>query len=83
MEIKEKILVAIDQDLARIINEIAVDNGLDIEAGILKKIQFDFEEDMVSKKEYLIAKSKELSLVGTVDDYEPGDIWLTLNKSIG
>lgn len=56
--------------------------ALDVEfsADVVEKI-FSDGEDAVSEKRYTLWAVKHQAVTGQVDEYEPGDIWLTVQNS--
>lgn len=50
-------------------------------ADVAEKIFSDCEEDAVSEKRYVLRAAKHQKVFGYVQDYEPGDIWLTVETA--
>ena len=78
--VSETQLVAIDNQLRLIL--FGLECALDVEflVDAAEKIFTDSEEDAVSEKRYTLWTSKHQKVIGYVQDYEPGDIWLIVES---
>ena len=47
---------------------------------VVEKIFADAEQDAVNEKRYTLWAVKHQAVTGQVDEYEPGDIWLTVQN---
>ena len=59
--------------------ECALDAEFSVEA--VEKIFSDSEEDAVSEKRYVLWAAKHQKVSGFVQEYEPGDLWLTVETA--
>lgn len=81
-----KTLVNIDSDLRQIVKAIERYFSITLDKELIERIFKDSEEDQISEKRYLIFKGEQkilagqMTIYGTVDEYEPGTIWLELKN---
>jgi hypothetical protein len=79
-------LLNIDSNLRYIIGEIEQYFSIKLDKDIIAKIFKDAEDDQVTEKEYLIAQAEkkflgtQLTILGTVDEYEPETIWIEIQN---
>ena len=76
--IAETLLVAIDDQLRFVLFGLECVLDAEFNVGIVEKIFSDSKDDQVSAKYYVLWTAKRQSVTARVDEYEPGDIWLTL-----
>jgi len=78
--------VNIDSHLRDIFKEIERYFGITLDKNLIENIFREAEEDQVSEKEYLIFQSakkllrKQLTIRGTVEEYEPDTIWIEIQN---
>lgn len=81
-----KILVNIDSDLRNIVDDIDRYFSITVDKELIERIFKDSERDQVSEKQYLIFKGEEkipgqqMTIHGTVDEYEPETICIELKN---
>ncbi len=73
-------LVTIDDHLRFVL--FGLECTLDVEFSVdaVEKIFSDGEQDAVSEKHYKLWASKQQSVTGHVEEYEPEDVWLTVQS---
>ena len=79
--VTETQLIAINDQLRLILFglECALDVEFSVEA--VEKIFSDGAEDAVSEKRYTLWSGPRLKVTGLVEQYEPGDLWLTVEST--
>ena len=81
-----KTLVNKDSDLRDIVNEIEQYFSITLDKELIERIFRDAEENQVSEKQYLIFKAEkkilggQMTILGTVEEYEPETIWIELKN---
>jgi hypothetical protein len=81
-----KALININSDLRDIVDEIERYFSIALDRELIERIFRDAENDQVSEKQYLIFKGEEkilhgqMTIYGTVDEYEPETIWIELKN---
>ena len=74
-------LITIDDQLRLIL--FGLECALDVEfpVEVAEKVWSDGEEDGVTEKRYTLWTGPRLRVTGIVEEYEPGDIWLTVKSA--
>lgn len=81
-----KTLVNIDSDLRDIVDEIERYFSITLDKELIVRIFRDAEEDQVREKQYLLFEGEDkipggqMTIHGTVDEYEPETIWIELRN---
>jgi hypothetical protein len=79
-------LINIDANLRDIFREIEQYFSIKLDKALIEKIFKDAEGDQVTEKGYLIFQEQkkiigtQLTIRGTVDDYEPETIWIEIRN---
>ena len=81
-----KTLLTIDSNLKDFLKQTETYFSIEIDDGVIEKIFEDAEADQVSEKNYIIFSKKgdllksQLTIAGTVDEYEPESIWIVIQN---
>lgn len=81
-----KTLLTIDSNLKDFLKQTERYFSIEIDNGIIEKIFKDVEADQVSEKNYVIFSKernllkRELTIEGTVDEYEPESFWIVIQN---
>ena len=78
--VSETHLVIIDNQLRLVLFGLECVLNAEFSVEAVEKIFSDSDEDAVSEKRYTLWVAKYHKVTGYVQDYEPGDIWLTVES---
>ena len=78
--INETQLITIDNQLRLILFGLECALNVEFAVEVVERIFLDCTQDARNEKQYILWTEPRLSVVGLVEEYEPGDIWLTVKS---
>lgn len=73
-------LVTIDDQLRFVLFGLECALDAEFSVDVVEKIFADSKQNAVSQKHYTLWAAKRQGVTGQVNEYEPGDIWLTVQS---